>query len=349
MKRTTLAALTLLLVLPLATSAWSYHRKASTAGQMSASAEKFLESLSAEQRKTAQLDYDTPKRLDWHFIPKDSRKGLQIRDMESAQRKAADGLLRSALSQIGYDKATKIMELENLLAELQKGKSGPIRDPERYYFTVFGKPSGDAKWGLSIEGHHMSLNFVVEGDKVVSSTPTVFCTNPAIVMNQVIPSVEKGTRVIKEEETLAFELLGALEGEQRKTAVIAAEAPQEVRAAGEPQPPTNAPEGIAASKLNDSQKQILRKLIEAYAANLTDDVAKDRLEAIDEAGFDKIHFAWAGAEKPGVGHYYRVQGPTFLIEFVNVQPDAAGNPANHIHCLWRDMRGDFAIAIEKKS
>lgn len=343
MKRPTLIALAVLLVAPLATSAWSYYRKETTAGNMTAKANSFLESLSDEQRAKALLDYDTPKRLDWHFIPKDSRKGLQIRDMQPEQRKAADALLRSALSQIGYDKATKIMELENLLLELQKGKSGPLRDPERYYFTVFGKPAGDAKWGLSIEGHHMSLNFVVEGEKVISSTPTVFCTNPAIVKAQVIPSVPKGTQIIKEEETLAFELLGALTDEQRKTAIISSEAPKEVRAAGEPQPPQTPAEGIAASELNDSQKEILFNLIKAYAANLTDDVAKDRLSAIDEAGFDKVKFAWAGADKPGIGHYYRVQGPTFLIEFINVQPDAAGNPANHIHCLWRDMRGDFAL------
>jgi hypothetical protein len=344
-----LIALVLLLVLPLATSAWSYYRKDSTAREMTVSAERFLESLTPAQRTTALLDYDTPKRLDWHFIPKDSRKGLQVRDMEPAQRKAADALLRSALSQIGYDRATRIMEMESLLLELQKGKEGPLRDPERYYFTVFGKPSEGDKWGLSIEGHHMSLNFVVQGGKVISSTPTVFCTNPAIVMNPVVPAFKKGERVIANEETLAFELLNALDEDQRKIALIAAEAPKEVRAAGEPQPPTDAPVGIPAGKLKAEQSQILSKLIQAYAANLTDDVAQDRLQAVEKAGFEKVHFAWAGAEKPGVGHYYRVQGPTFVIEFINVQPDAAGNPANHIHCLWRDMQGDFAIPIEKKS
>ena len=76
------------------------------------------------------------------------------------------------------------------------------------------------------------------------------------------------------------------------------------------------------------------------------EVATERLSAIEQAGFEKVYFAWMGAEKPGIGHYYKIQGPTFLIEFVNTQADAAGNPANHIHCLWRDMRGDFGIPIK---
>jgi len=347
MKRTPFVALALLLVLPLATSAWSYYRKESTAREMTLTAQKFLDSLSEEQRKTALLDYDTPKRVDWHFIPKDSRKGMQVRDMKEDQRKAAHDLLRSALSQIGYDRATKIMELEKLLFELQKGKSGPLRDSERYYFTVFGKPDGEGKWGLSVEGHHLSLNFVLEGGKVISSTPTAFCTNPAVIMNDVIPQFKKGERVIAKEETIAFELLDSLSDEQRKTAVFAREPLQEVRAAGEAQPPTDAPVGIAAKDLKPEQVEILRKLIQAYADNLTEDVAQQRIADIEKAGFEKVHFGWAGAQKPGVGHYYRVQGPTFLIEFVNVQPDAAGNPANHIHSLWRDMRGDFALPISK--
>ncbi len=347
MKHKPLVALSLLLVLPLATSAWSYYRQESAAREMTVSAQKFLDLLSAEQRKAAQLDYDTPKRVDWHFIPKDSRKGLQIRDMKPDQREAAHTLLRSALSQIGYDRAVKIMDLENLLFELQKGKSGPLRDPERYYFTVFGKPEGEGKWGLSVEGHHMSLNFVVEKGKVISSTPAAFCTNPAEIKNEVIPRFKKGDRVIAKEETIAFELLGALTDEQRKTAIFLGEALPEVRAAGQPQPPTSEPIGIAASELKPEQADLLRKLIQAYADNMPSEVAQERMDDIEKAGFDKVHFGWAGAQKPGVGHYYRVQGPTFLIEFVNVQPDAAGNPANHIHCLWRDVRGDFAIPIEK--
>jgi hypothetical protein len=308
-----------------------------------------LAKLDDKQRMAATFTYDDPRRLAWHFIPLENekeREGLQIRHMTAEQRKAAHDLLKTVLSEAGYGKVTKIMELENLLLELQKGKTGPLRDAERYYFAVFGTPTAEGKWGLSIEGHHLSLNFVIDKGNVTSSTPTALCANPAIVMNENVPSIKKGTRVLAKEETLAFDLLASLTPEQKKVAIIAEKAPAEIRAAGEPQPPQEAAAGLAADKLTGQQRSILQSLIEEYAKTVPEEVAKARLEAIEKDGLTKLHFAWAGAEKPGVGHYYRVQGPTMLIEFVNVQPDAAGNPANHIHSIWRDMRGDLGVVIK---
>lgn len=320
--------------------------KASVAEEMSVAAEKFLASLDEKQRTAAQLEYDSPRRVGWHFIPLQERKGVQIREMNDAQRKAAHALLKASLSQIGYDKATKIIALEALLKELEKNKTGtPLRDTERYYFTVFGKPAAESKWGLSVEGHHMSLNFVVDKNQVVASTPAALCTNPAIVKQGAV-GIETGTRVLDKEETLAFELVGSLSDEQKQTAIIDKTAPKEIRAAGEAQPPQDKPAGIAASKLNVDQKKLLRQLVEVYLKNHPDEVVAARLDGIESTGWDNVHFAWAGALEPGVGHYYRIQGPTFLAELVNVQPDAAGNPANHVHCIWRDMRGDFGIAIK---
>jgi hypothetical protein len=158
--------------------------------------------------------------------------------------------------------------------------------------------------------------------------------------------IKVGTRVLADEELVAFSLINALNNEQKSQAMIAEKAPAEIRAAGEPQPPTDAPAGIAAGELNETQTKLLKKLIGAYANAMSAPVARERMDKIEAAGADKVHFAWAGATEPGIGHYYRVQGPTFLIEFVNTQPDAAGNPANHIHCVWRDMDGDFALPIK---
>jgi hypothetical protein len=317
-----------------------------TAESMTAAATKYLASLSEEQRAQSVMEYDHPERSDWHFIPKAHRKGLQVRDMDDSQRQRAHDLLRSSLSQIGYDKATKIMELENLLKELETGRTGsPLRDPYRYYFTVFGEPDSTGRWGLSVEGHHLSLNFVVEGDRVISSTPTVFAANPAIVKSASSTNIKEGLRLLADEEQLAFQLLASLTDEQKQKAIIAAEPLGEVRAAGEKEPPQDAPAGLAAEAMTREQTNLLRQLVEAYAQNLPEEVAKARMEEIRQAGPGHVHFAWAGAEQPGSGHYYRIQGPTFLIEFVNTQPDAAGNPANHIHCLWRDIRGDFAIPV----
>ena len=339
----------LLVVVLSATSVWSYFKLSKTGELAIDEANKFLATLTAEQKAKALLAYDDPKRVDWHFIPKEGtreREGLKIREMTDEQRTAAHSLLKAVLSEAGYGKTTKIMELENVLGELQKGKSGPLRDSERYYFVVFGQPTAEGRWGLSIEGHHLSLNFVIDKGNVISSTPTSLCANPALVMGDYIPSVKRGTRVLAKEETLAFELLASLSAEQKKAAIIADKAPSEIRAAGEPQPPSEAAAGIAAEKLTGEQRSLLQSLIEEYANNLPLDVAKARMEAIDREGLGQVHFAWAGAEKGGIGHYYRIQGPTFLIELVNTQADSAGNPANHIHSVWRDMTGDIALSIK---
>lgn len=327
---------------------WFAYRASVTGTNMTQSAMAFLATLDDDQLKTATMEYENKQRLEWHFIPKDQRKGLQIKHMNPQQRKTALKLLRDCLSESGYDTVKTIMATEGLLAALEKGRSGgPIRDTERYYFTVFGTAATDSKWGLSVEGHHMSLNFVVENNQVTSSTPTFFAANPGLVMNETMAGIKKGTRILADEELLAFKLIQMLDDEQRKVAVIADKAPREIRAAGEPQPPQDAAQGLPLSKLTKQQVNVLRQLVEAYAAWLPEEIAKERMDAIRQAGPANVHFAWAGAQKPGIGHYYRIQGPTFLIEFVNTQPDAAGNLANHVHCVWRDTKGDFAIPIGK--
>ena len=326
--------------------AWAVYEEASPAADLAKAATSFVGSLTSEQRGVAVMPYDTPKRVDWHFIPKPERKGLQFKLMTKVQQQASMKLLRSALSQIGYDKATKIMSLENLLKELEAGKGSNIRDPERYFFTLFGTP-GQGRWGLSVEGHHLSLNFVIEGDRVISSTPQVFSTNPAIVKTENKAGIAVGTRMLEKEETLAFELVNGLTDEQKKTAIFDKTALKEVRNAGVPQPPNEPAIGLAMSKLTDGQKKTLKELVEVYCSAMPSKVAAERIDDIQKAGWDDVKFAWAGATEPGIGHYYRIQGPTFLVEFVNTQPDAAGNKANHIHAMWRDMRGDFALPIAK--
>lgn len=313
---------------------------------MTTAGAEFVKLLTPAQREITVLPYDAPGRVDWHFIPKDYRKGLQLKEMTEEQRLAAHHLLRSALSQVGYSKATRIMHLENLLHELEAGRGRNIRDPLRYYFTLFGEPASRGRWGLSVEGHHLSLNFVIEEGRVISSTPQFFATNPTVVKTANSSQVPVGTRVLAQEELLAFELVNRLSAEQLQVALIAKEAPPEIRDAGSPQPPQAPPVGIAYSALDAKQKSLIEQLIHEYCAAMPQEIAEARLEEIDAAGWDGIHFAWAGAREEGIGHYYRVQGPTFLIEFVNNQPDSAGNPANHIHCVWRDMRGDFALPLK---
>ena len=314
--------------------------------QMSVFANAFLATLEDDQKAVAMLPYDSPKRVDWHFIPKKTRKGLVLSEMNDAQRTAAMRLVRAALSEAGYDKTNKIMMLEGVLREMEGEDRNWARDPEMYYVTLFGEPSDADAWGLSFEGHHVSLNFVCRGGKVVDSTPQFFASNPSIVKNEVTGPLGKGTRVLRGEEEIAFRLVNDLSTEQLKQAVIAEEAPAEIRFAGDAQAKVGDPEGIPFSGLKLKQQLMLKKLVDVYVGAVADPVAKERRDSIKKSGWKNVHFAWAGAMKPGVGHYYRIRGEEFLIEFVNTQADPAGNPANHIHCVWRDLTGDFDLSVD---
>jgi hypothetical protein len=312
---------------------------------MTAAANAWLASLDATQRQTATLPFADRSRTDWHFIPKASRKGVQLREMTAPQETLALALLREALSQAGYEKSTAIMELDEILRVTEAEKARNIRDPKRYYVTLFGQPSAQEPWGISFEGHHLSLNFTIRGGRVVDSTPQFMGANPAVVKTSLPDLPPAGHRVLAAEETLAFDLLASLDASQRQTAIIAAQAPKEIRAAGEPQSPAEPPVGLSFDRLTADQQTLLRQLVAVYCGAMPASVAAERLDLIDRAadGWTGIRFAWAGATTPGIGHAYRIEGPTFVIEFVNVQPDAEGNPANHIHCVWRDRTGDFDL------
>jgi hypothetical protein len=311
---------------------WARGQFEPSGSRMAVAADRFLKSLSPAQAAKATYPYDSPERLDWHFIPR-GRKGIPIKELSPEGRALAFALVQSGVAGSGFLKATTIMSLEQVLRELEKG-SGPVRDPELYYFTIFGRPADSGKWGWRVEGHHLSLNFALEDGKIVSATPAFFGANQA----EVRQGPRQGLRTLAEREDRALRLVQALDEGQRKTAVFAEKAPSEIRAANTPQPPTEAAAGIAYADLRDDQKTMLRALIESYAEDMPLEVGKAWLDEIYRAGTNAVAFAWAGAPDRTGGHAYRVQGPTFLIEFNNTQ-----NAANHIHSVWRNMLGDFAI------
>ena len=310
---------------------------------LSDAASSWIGSLDDSQKAKGVLEYDAPQRTVWNFVPLESRKGLPLREMNADQQKVAMSVLEQALSQAGYQAATKIMSLEGVLRKLEGPGREEWRDPVKYYVTIYGKPAADATWGMSFEGHHLSLNFVMKGNRVIESTPQFMATNPAELKDNYGEGFPKGLRVLAQEETVAFDLVNSLSDEQKKQAVIADKALAELRGPNTPQPVDEPAIGVSYSALNDAQKQMLKDLLNVYCGKMLQDVAQERMTLIEKSGWDKLQFAWAGPTKPGIGHYYRVQGPTFLVEFVNTQPDAAGNIANHIHCVWRDMTGDFNL------
>jgi hypothetical protein len=292
-------------------------------------AQALLDALSAEQQNAVIHPFEDDDRFDWHFIPKASRKGLPIRDMNAAQVTLTHDLLKTVLSAAGYKKTDKIMWLEGVLGDIE-GRPDH-RDPQKYYVSVFGEPKAGGNWALSFEGHHVSLNFTIVDGAVVASSPAFFAANP----HRILQGPHKGTRVLADEEDRARELLMALDDKQRTQAIIATVAPGDILTGARPQISPLKPAGLPASAMSADQRALLRALIDTYADNVAGDAATERQAQIEAAG-DDIRFAWMGSPKVGKPHYYRVQTATFLIEYDNIQ-----NGANHSHTVWRDFDGDF--------
>lgn len=308
------------------------------ADEMAAAANYFLAALTPEQRAKATFELKSDERLNWHFIPKE-RKGIPLKELTSAQRHLAHALLSSGLSQRGYAKATTIMSLEQVLAELEGPSRNFPRDPELYFVSIFGQPDAKGTWGWRWEGHHLAMNFTVVKGEFIASAPNFLGANPA----EVRTGPRKGLRVLAAEEDHARQLVKSLNDDQRKVAVYTNVAPKDIITGADRKARALSPEGLAASKMTKDQRTLLLTLLKEYVYRVRPDVADKDLAKIEQAGLDKVHFAWAGSLEPGKGDYYRVQGPTFLLEYDNTQ-----NGANHIHAVWRDFNGDFGEDILKK-
>jgi hypothetical protein len=306
--------------------------------EMAAAANKFLDALTPEQRSKATFELKTDERKNWHFIPK-VRKGLTLKEMTPEQRVHAHALLQSGLSAHGYQKATNIISLEAILKQIEGPDGRMVRDGELYYFSIFGKPEPKGTWGWRVEGHHYSQNFTIVKGELFSGTPSFLGTNPA----EVRQGPRKGLRILADDEDLGRVLVKSLNDEQRKTAIFDTKAPPDIITAAQPKIMPLETTGIAASKLTKEQSAQLQKLVQAYVTRLRGDLAEIDLQKIEKAGWAKVYFAWAGGIEKGEPHYYRVQGPTFLIEYDNTQ-----NNANHIHAVWRDFDNDFGEDLLRK-
>lgn len=292
----------------------------------------FLQTLTPEQKAQALFAFNAEERLNWHYVPIE-RKGLPYRDMTDPQRQAAVALVRIGLSHKGLAKIEAIRTLEGVLREMEKG-SGPRRDPDGYFFSIFGEPAPKGAWGWRYEGHHCSLNWTVADGKVIAGTPQFMGANPA----EVRQGAMKGTRVLAAEEDLARALLASLTDDQRKSAVISANAPDDIVTGDRRKAAILEASGLPYARMTTAQQGMLLAIVREYAGAQADSVAKQRLAALRSAGLDKLVFAWMGGPERGQRHYYRIQGPTFVIEYDNTQ-----NEANHIHTVWRDFAGDFGV------
>jgi hypothetical protein len=325
-KRHLLLALGVALVLAQVVAA----ETAPSPSSMLGAAHAFLATLDPAQKSKAMLPFNSEERFHWFYTPV-SRKGIPLKELNASQQRAAMVLLHAGLSEKGYTKAETIRKLEDVLRELEQGK-GPTRDPDLYFFTFFGEPAADGAWGWRYEGHHCSQNWTIVNNKSIGSSPQFFGANPA----EVREGPMKGTRVLSAEEDLGRSLVKSLSTTQRADAVVSTSAPNDIVTTNERKAAIQQDKGVAFGKLSKDQQGMLMALIEEYLSAQPRAQARERLDNIRQAGFEQIKFAWMGGLEKGEGHYYRVQGSAFLIEYDNTQ-----NNANHIHCVWRDFKGDW--------
>jgi Protein of unknown function (DUF3500) len=293
----------------------------------------FLAALEAEKRRRAMFPFDSPERFNWHYVPR-RRAGLPLNAMADAERAAAHQLLRAALSAEGYRKAVDIMRLEEALR--QSEFFGFSRDPGNYAFSVFNTVDAAFPLGWRVEGHHLSLNFTLATDNAGAVTPAFMGANPAEVRTGAL----KGLRALGREQDLAFEIVDSLDAGQRQRTLIATRALGDIVSGPGRSERLQAPQGLALAEMSPAQRDRVLRLIGVYVYNMRPEIAEGHLRRIHEAGIDQLHFAWAGSLQPGQPHYYRVHGPTLLIEYDNTQ-----NNANHMHTVWHDLRNDFGMDL----
>lgn len=299
---------------------------------------EFLNSLKQGQRSMAQLPFDDLSKSKWHFIPSSMwpRKGIEISKLDNNQKRLLHSLLQSSLSISGYKKTMKIISLENVLLEISGDSI--MRNPDKYSVAFYGNPEKDSLWSWSFEGHHLSLNFTILNENT-SIAPRFLGASPATILS----GSRKGERTLHREEDLGFELINSLSKEQKKMAIIQDKSSPGIVTKNFIEVSPLYPVGIKYKELNSSQQLVFLKLLNEYLSTVPEKEAKKRMGKIKNEEINEIRFGWAGATISGEGHYYRIQGKSFLIEFDNSQ-----NGANHIHTVWRDFDGDFGRNLIKE-
>lgn len=290
----------------------------------------FVEGLSAEQRRRAVHGFEDGARRDWHYVPR-TRPGLPLKAMTDTQRGRAWALVEAALSDSGVRKAHGVVDLEGILGEL----TGAVerRDPDNYAVALFGDPGSAAPWCWRVEGHHLSLTFTLVPGEGVAATPAFFGANP----NQVpADHPHAGLRVLAQEQDLAFALMRGLDSQQRAAAVIAERTFGDILTGPGRERSLRAPAGLPLARMNEAQRDGVMRLLGEYLGNMEMELAETQFARVREAGVERLHFAWAGSLHPGKPHYYRIHGPTAIVEYDNSRDEA-----NHAHSVWHDPLDGF--------
>lgn len=302
---------------------------------MADAASRWLGSLDDAQRGAATFPFAGDERYFWHYTPVD-RNGLMLSEMSGEQQRLAYEMMRTGYSESGYAMARQIIALETLLGEweaMTNASSRWERLEDRYWFSVFGEPGSSAPWGWRVGGHHIGIIATVVGNEQLSLHPLFFGSNPAEVKH----GEQQGLRTLAEEEDWGRALVTGMTDDQRKVAIVDAVAPADILTQTyRVTDPSMTPSGISIGELSDGQREALVRLVRHYVFRATDVAARNYWRELERAGWDSVHFAWAGPLERWQGHYYNIRHDRFVIEYDNTQ-----NGANHIHSVLRDYAHDF--------
>jgi hypothetical protein len=308
--------------------------ESSPATRTVAAAEALISTLDAAQRSAVVFAYtnQVQRRL-WSNLPTPMvrRTGLRWGDLKPDQLKAAEGVLKAALSGMGYEKVMNIVEAEEVLKNSPGNPGNLVFGKDEFYLSFVGAPSAEKPWMIQFGGHHLAINVTVAGTNGVL-TPSLTCTQPASFQRD-----GKTVRPLGRENDLAFQLMGTLDASQKSAAVLGARFRDIVLGPGQ-DGRRIAPEGVKVSTFTPDQRKLLLELVSQWVGIIRDDAAAAKMSEI-EGNLDQTWFAWSGPTEPGSAAYFRIQGPTVVIEYA---PQSLGGSAlNHTHTIYRDPTNDY--------
>jgi hypothetical protein len=318
----------------------SSSKNKSTIKKMQEAASSFYDNLDAKARNKALFHYLDGERIFWYYPPL-NRHGLPLKDMTKKLKSLVFTLLETGLSSDAFNQTLQIINHELILKELEIRENIKtfVRDPERYYFTIFGNPKSKDPWGWRFEGHHVSIHFSIWSDKIISVTPLFLGVNPAEVKD----GDSKGLRILKKREDLAFELVNSMSKDQHHIATIYENTPKDIITYNSSRVTVPVVEGISWDELKIGQQKLLKLLIAEYVNQVNPNLVKSKLEYLASNTLKSVKFGWAGGINLGEAYYYRIHGGNLFIELDNYQ-----SGANHVHSVWRDVENDFAQDVLRK-
>jgi hypothetical protein len=352
-------------------------KETDTTGKTVAAAKAFLATLDTAGRAKVSLPFDGEEKTRWSNFPVGMvpRNGVRLGDMNAAQRDAALKLLATALSVQGLQKIKEIMEGDEVLkaTDTGLGPGGPPpgepqaapqgapsgapqggrpgggppagMDPgfgrDNYYLALLGTPSLTEPWMIQFGGHHLAINVTVVGKSNVL-TPSLPAAQPAMYKLN-----GETVRPLGRENDKSFALINSLDAAQQKQAILNYQVSDLVLGPGQ-DGKTIQPEGIKAGSLNAAQQQSLLDLAHEWVGILNDEAAALKMAEV-KSNLSETWFAWSGPTTQGSPAYFRIQGPTLLIEYSPQRSRGSGGlDPTHIHTIYRDPTNDYGEGLVKR-